>query len=292
MSRQTKDLWIARRRRAVELAEELVSQTGNKFPVNLGRIAQRRLVRSVELRPLLIDGGLAVLKNGFIIYVKCGAGEGDDLTEKFAQDGIGTKLPTSMIHRARFTIAHEIAHTFFYKINSEPPEPKFELKTVRSVASLERACNLTAGVLLLPESILEGDFANVDLSRPENLSNLADSALVSKHVLVRRFQQLRRFSHPPGIIVCVIRRDNNWVIDSISRHYSLREMFSRAIDNAPLSELIDHPDFLPFGGEMSEVDVEVVCTGGKIRIMRFECDPVIRFQQRGSFFVTARYTVC
>ena len=115
MAKRIKNPWPARRRTAVQLAESLVTATTDSLPVDLKRIAAHREVRRIEFAPLLMDGGLAVRSDGFVIYVRCDIGEGADLTARLAEDGTGSTLPQRILRRARFTIAHEIAHTFFYE---------------------------------------------------------------------------------------------------------------------------------------------------------------------------------
>ena len=285
MRQRTESRWVRLRKDAIDKAEELACRTSNDLPTNLGKIATRQGVHAIQFRPLLSDGGIAVSEDGFLIYVKADSDQGEDLTAQFAEDGVGAGLPRQMIRRARFTIAHEIAHTFFYDTHLTPPKPKIELKNATSVRSLERVCNSVAGTLLLPEAFLEREFSDADLSQPSELSRLADVALISNHALVRRLQELRRFPHPIAIVACIEWNEGQWVIKSVSRHYSLRGLFKDAEEGAALTELVDHPDFLPNGGAFPEVDVELGERADALR-MRFFCDPAFRQNTRRSFYVT------
>ena len=279
--------WVGLRRNAIEKAEEIACLTSKELPTRLGAIAARQCVKAIEFRPLLADGGIALTEKGFTIYVRAEADEAEHLTVQFEQDGTGIGLPRRMIRRARFTIAHEIAHTFFYDVHSRPPKPKIELKSATSLRSLERVCNAVAGVLLLPEALLEKGFPNKDLAQPAELSKLADAALISKHALVRRLHELQRFPHPIAIIACVRwKGDGRSEIQSVSRHYSLRQVRTSAKEGSSLDSLVDHPDFLPNGGELPEVDVDLCGPAGTTK-MRFLCDEPYRPNGRGSFFVTA-----
>ena len=112
------------RKNAIDQAEDVACLSGKHLPTNLGRIATRQGIREILFRPLLADGGIGLLKDGFVVYVKADPDEGESFSEQFKQDGIGLGLPRHMIRRVRFTIAHEIAHTFFYDRRSRPPMPK------------------------------------------------------------------------------------------------------------------------------------------------------------------------
>lgn len=273
MPKRNKNPWPRRRRQAVQIAEELVAKAGNAFPTRLGPIAAARLVRRIEFKPLLIDGGLAVHDNGFVIYVKSEPGEAEDFTARFLEDETGTSLPSRTVRRARFTIAHEIAHTLFYDLREKPPRLKIKLDDEASFTGLELTCNEVAGVLLLPEPVLQREYSETEFARPEDIRRLADKALVSSQTVIRRFQQLRRFAHPEAILATVTQRENQWLISAISRHYSLRSLFTGAKVGAPLQELVSDPDFLLFGGEMSEVVVTFIGHGGRKTSMLFACEP-------------------
>src|SRR5437763_8819562 len=173
MARRANDPWPSQRRNAIQSAEAVVATIARSLPVDLNRIAASRAVQRIEFTPLLTDGGLAVGKDGFVIYVRCDIGQGTGLTEQLAEDGTGSSLPATMARRARFTIAHEIAHTFFYDIRRMPPRPKTEVDDRASATKLELACNQIAGLILMPEIAMQRVFAKCDLVRPEELRTLA-----------------------------------------------------------------------------------------------------------------------
>src|SRR5882757_5371234 len=116
MAKPANNPWPSRRRNAIQSAEAVVATIARSLPVDLNRIAATRAVQRIEFTPLLTDGGLAVRKDGFVIYVRCDLGQGASLTGQFTEDGTGSTLPMTIARRARFTVAHEIAHTFFYDI--------------------------------------------------------------------------------------------------------------------------------------------------------------------------------
>jgi len=288
MTGKNKSPWNLRRANALELAERLVSSTKTGLPTNLGEAAKRRLVQQIQFRPLLTDGGIAVLPDGFKIYVRCESGEADDLTSRFEEDGTGASLPPKLVNRARFTIAHEISHTFFYDISQSPPRLKVDLKTARIVQSLEASCNRVAEELLLPRTFINQKCATSDLTVPSHLSALANTALVAKETLILRFQRRITVEHPYAIIASVSLQNGDWTITAISKHYALDGLFPKAVSHAPLTALIEHPDFLPFGGEMETVEMKVNWGSGTMKRMQFSCDFSTWKRSPSSTFVTVK----
>ena len=284
MPKESNNPWPARRRRGLHTAERLV-ETQRSFPIDLAKVATSCWVRQIEFKQLLTDGGLAVRNGGFIIYVRCDPGEADDLSARFEEDGTGRTLPDRIRHRARFTIAHELAHTFFYDLRSIPPQVKFELNDAAETR-LEMACNEIAGALLLPQRLLQQITSTLQTIDPRGLRKLTEETLVSSQTLVRRFAQLQTFSHPEAILASVAYLDGVWAINAISMHYSLRDVFGSAKAGVPISALVDDPDFALLGGEMSEVGVSYVGHGGEQIIMNFSSELTSSKPRRGGFFVT------
>ena len=94
------------------------------------------------------------------------------------------------------------------------------------------------------------------------------------------------FPHPEAILASIAFVEREWVITAISVHYSLRAVFSRAKAGLPVSALVDHPDFVLLGGEMTEVGVNYVGHGGKQITMNFSSELTSGKARRGGFFVT------
>ena len=59
--------------------------------------------------------------------------------------------------RERFTIAHEIAHTFFYNIAETPPQRRL---SPQSDNSDEKLCNRLAAAILLPKEKIDNFVKN------------------------------------------------------------------------------------------------------------------------------------
>lgn len=284
MAKRAKNLWSLRCRTAIQSAEGVVATIARSLPVDLKRIAASRAVRRIEFRPLLTHGGLAVRNDGFIIYVRCDTGQNADLTARFAEDGTGGSLPAAMARRARFTIAHEIAHTFFYDIRRMPPRPKTQVDDGASATKLELACNQIAGLILMPETVMQRVSAKFDFVRPEELRTLTDAAMVSAQAAIRRFKHLGKLSHPEAILASVSRDGADWTISAISWHYSLRNIFVAAKVGASIKTLVDNPDFVLLGGDRREVHVGFIGHGGKRRL-RVSCEKETALHSNSSLFV-------
>jgi hypothetical protein len=284
MAKRTKNPWLARRSNAIQSAEALVATNARSLPVDLKRIAASRAVQRIEFTPLLTDGGLAVRKDGFVIYVQCDIGRSASLTGQFAEDGTGSTLPATIARRARFTIAHEIAHTFFYDISQMPPRPKTQIDDGASATRLELACNQIAGLILMPETVIQRHFAKFDFVRPDELRMLTNAAMVSAQAVIHRFKHLGKLSHPEAILASASRDGADWTISAISPHYSLRNIFTDAKVGASIKTLVDDPDFVLFEGKTREAYAGYIGHGGK-RVMRFTCEIGIAPRRSRSLFI-------
>lgn len=78
--------------------------------------------------------------------------------------------------RQRFTLAHEIAHTFFYKGTDRVLVPTFNVKTRQEYRALEEICDLAAKRILVPKRLLSneivasiGDSERIDVKFVQNM---------------------------------------------------------------------------------------------------------------------------
>jgi hypothetical protein len=278
--------WDQLRKNAVAYAEALTRQTNRDLPINLLAIAKQQRIRRVEFRQLLVEGGLSVLSNGFNVYVNCDPGQGEQLTEEFANDGTGSCFLPKVRSRLRFTIAHEIAHTLLYDIRAGAPRPRYLLKRFASIRRIENLCNILAGALLLPDWIIRRELECTDLTDVSQLRTLANRALISPETLVRRFRKLRDTDHPECIIAAVERKGNDLNLLAVSRHYRFTELFAKARPHVGLQALVYDPDFVPFGGDFASVIVPVQYAAGPTRTYQFNCETRDKYLAT-SFLVTA-----
>ena len=279
--------WPKARKVALADAEALTREASTGLPVDLFAIAKRRLVKRVEFRQLLVEGALSVVPTGFNVYVNCDPGEGEQLTAEFAANGTGATLPYRIRARARFTIAHELAHTLFYDVRTSPPKPRITLKGPASLRSLERLCSIVAGALVLPEWIIRAAAARDGLADSRKLRALADRALISSETLVRRLTKIAPEQHPACVVAAVERHSSDLIIRAISRHYRFAELFASAGAGIALTSIIYHPDLVAFGGELTSVVLPIRYSTGTAIPYLIECESRAR-RAATTFLVTAR----
>lgn len=221
-----------------DLALQLTSEGGHAVPTDLGRIAAKRAVRVIEFRPLLVDGGLSVMPDGFRIFVRCDSDKAEKFTKLFWEDGTGKSLPAPIAKRVRYTIAHEIAHTLLFDIKKQPPRPTVETKKGQNLRGLEHACNDVAGAILLPETAIRREFLDLnELLDPDKLRAFAERALVSLPTLVIRLAHLSTITLPVGVVASIRRAEDCWILTAITRNYALRDLFSKAVVGNPVETL-------------------------------------------------------
>jgi hypothetical protein len=108
----------------------------------------------------------------------------EPLGSNFA-DGFRIKLnKNTPTVRSRFTLAHEVCHTFFYEL---VPEIKFLPHSTDKEE--ERACNAVAAAILLPANSLERRVKGLSVSL-ESLETIAAEYQVSTATMVLRLRSL------------------------------------------------------------------------------------------------------
>lgn len=275
--------WTDRRRRVQENAEALAQRFSKTLPTDLGSMGRAQKVRDFDFRPLIVDGGLSLLDDGFLISVRCEDDEAERFRRGFADDSTGRTLPP----RARFTIAHEIGHTFFFDLESSPPVSLINYKDRRILPALEEACSRAARQLLIPEFMLQRDFGDSDFLQPETLRLLAESAFVSPAAVVVRLGSLSRFPIPYGIILCVERTDKGFVVQTVARHEGFRDVFLEIERGTLAQALFPDPEFILSGGN------ELLCEGeqtvaGKRRRYTVKTEEVGEERLRSYFMTISR----
>jgi Zn-dependent peptidase ImmA (M78 family) len=90
--------------------------------------------------------------------------------------------------RQRFSLAHELAHTFFYETNGSVPKP---MRGSPRHSKLEYLCHLAANQLLVPENLLKRELLRTgEIASAESILDLAAVFGVSVEVLMRRLHKL------------------------------------------------------------------------------------------------------
>ena len=171
----------------------LVSRA-DELPVNLGRLATAAGVLSIEERSMIPEAVLAAERTGFRIY----------LQNNFAQSpGFHT--------RQRFSLAHEIAHTFFYELREGK---RRSIQGAPKGDALEDACHQGAGLLLVPQRSLTRELRLIDgpvgARHAIQLSRKFD---VSAEVIVRRLNEVGAFESTDTALVLVRRSAGGAMIE-------------------------------------------------------------------------------
>jgi hypothetical protein len=280
--------WTRWRRDAVAAVDSLVRDNGDEArPVRLSGIAIARKVRDVVFRPLLVDGCLGVRKDGFVIFVRCDKEKSGELNQAWRSEDLSHR---SFSPRMRFTIAHEIAHTFFFDVEATPPRATLDLDASRTINSLEYTCNELAARMLLPEGPFQKVLRKIDILNPPALRELTRRFGVSAHVLTVRLKQSFAWADDFGAILCVRQEQTGPVVVCIAMHYSLRSILGMDRRNVGLNELLSNPQFSLNGGDEEKVTSHYPCFVGRRRALQelsWQCEDVTP-TLGSTYFVTVK----
>jgi hypothetical protein len=160
-------------------------------PTDLCKLAHARQVRRVVLRNMIPRGGLATVRDGFAVFIR-----DEESRELSIDDADGI---AALSKRQRFTFAHELAHTFFFRLDSQPP---VAISSVPNYLELEEACDRAAGQILVPASSLRRFTRGRDAMSAELAVEVSDRFSVSIAVALRRLCALTDFdSEPIGVLL-------------------------------------------------------------------------------------------
>ena len=200
-------------------ADSLASRVAKKeFPVLLRPVAERRRVTSVSFCPLLVDAMLTTHSEGFRIILNSDDGRAKELIARYNSESKTGLLPV----RLRFSIAHELAHTFCYDLKTTSPKlsKKFSSGGGKTeLEHLERHCNTIASHLLLPTQMFAAGFMRLKNITPESISDFAKTAGVSLPAFLLRLNKSDSlFINKPfrGCVVLVEKNNNELKIRAIA----------------------------------------------------------------------------
>ena len=160
-------------------------------PTDLCKLARARQVRRVVLRNMIPRGGLAAVRDGFDLFIR------HVETRELSLDD--ERALAALDRRQRFTFAHELAHTFFFRLDHQPP---VVVESVPKYIELEEACDRAAAHILVPTSSLRRFVRGREAISPELVLEVSDQFSVSVDVSLRRLSALADFdSHPIGVLL-------------------------------------------------------------------------------------------
>lgn len=260
------------------------------LPISLAGLAAECKVGRVIFRPMLVDGGLSKAPDGFWMYVGCDEDEAQELSRKFSDHNDGGKtLPARM----RFTIAHELIHTFFFDVSRGEPQSRVSGSHYRELGSLERECNRGAARLLVPERLLHQaiNAGPIDVFEPEELTALARRFRVSLETLLRCLQPLGLRSPDNGGVFYLCEDKDRLLVSAFALTGPAYGSLPNIQFGAEAKQIAYHPDLLVFGGNLRKVSIDVEYERGGKRIRwpwRLACECVGENPRR--FVLTVRFS--
>jgi hypothetical protein len=148
-------------------------------PVDLLSLAEAANVKWLQFRPLPIEGGLTPTVGGFDICI--------NHLEMTRRARPLDHLRVELTKRQRFTLAHEIAHTFFYELVTNDETLPQQLEGTPVAHRVEDFCNYGAREILMPMSQLSRELEqSEDLIGMATAERVANLFKVSIEVCIRR----------------------------------------------------------------------------------------------------------
>lgn len=165
-------------------AYELLAEAGSRrIPIDLCSLGRHRGVHTLRLEPIVPAGIVAADEAGFTIHLRSRS----QFTFSLLAE---TRVKLSV--RQRFTLAHEIVHTFFYRRERGRPEA---IKGAPRGRRLERLCRYGAGLLVVPGNFLRGL-----LGPGGRFASAAQAAALCKRFVVSPEVLLRRVAEDESLI--------------------------------------------------------------------------------------------
>jgi hypothetical protein len=160
----------------VGLCTDLLARTGDRIPTRLEEVARVRAILRIDHEDLGPDS------NWWSISQEQHPGGSWSAAIVDHRGAYRVVLDTSdPLERQRFSLAHEIVHTFFLEVEHEADEPAGD--------QLEQLCDLGAAELVMPAGPFSNALARAELSLTL-IRQLADKFAVSLQACARRAMYL------------------------------------------------------------------------------------------------------
>jgi hypothetical protein len=187
----------------------------------------------------------------------------------------------------RFTIAHELAHTFFYDVKVSPPRDLLEPQSFEEVEKLESMCDEIAAELLLPEPVLRRIAVGLNFMDPDALRGLCVTSAVSPITLVIKAALNTEWLQNSGGIMVVERTSEGCFVRAAA--LAGIQCFDRLkLRGAPISYFFRKSSFCLNQGQDLAINtiVSFATTQGSTGFQRLEVRCERSHLERRSFFVT------
>ena len=193
------------RRRAWHQAWKMSAcAAANAPPVALHELADKLRIRRIEFLPLLSTAGVGPVENGYVVYINTRAPGATRISKKCLD--LTHEDFTSLTSPLRFSVAHEMAHVFFFDLLGGDCESNL---LRRHWQALENSCNQMARVLLVPRKSLLREIEG-DLFALDRLMHVVRRFRVSPQVFIYRLHldDMRDAfqGHDAGLIACIQKR--------------------------------------------------------------------------------------
>lgn len=275
--------WRNWRRRVTNLAEALaLEHGGNRLPIPLREIAERRCVKHVVFQPMWLDGSTSVYRDGFTVYIRAEEWQVADFQRRWDNpEDSGRSLPT----RTRFTVAHEICHTFFFDIDKPITECRVDVKRKKTIQNVERECNLGAARMLLPERFLKSRASRGNLWDVESLVELRREAGVSPSCLLNRLKHSSAKNEESRVIAYIVKEGDDFRIHELLMPLQLKRLFPKMAKDSFVKQYLYEPDLILWGGSDSEVVTDMsVLTAKRKAVQRCVISATRVYGGNESFF--------
>ena len=237
----------ARNWHAENLAEFLPAVLGySRPPVDLYAVAHHRRVKNLKLRFIVPRGMLVPVEGGFEVYIR------DKNAKDFDLETSKQEPATLLSTRQRFSLAHEIAHTFYYNITDNIPSPA----NVESTPDLEAKCNRTAGRILVPTDLLSKEIGDLGAIDQSLIRSLASKFRVSLPVMIDRVAEAERSNTIQRCVVLVKRRSDACQIQAFYFGAGLLSILPRPTKYKPIAHWLSD---LPMKDLVRSGDFEWTC---------------------------------
>lgn len=180
---------------------EVLARIGVDEVPDLVEVSRVQKVREILFRDLFSDGALEPVRGGFRIYLK----------SRREYDLLMTDPEPILPTHTRFTLAHELVHTFFYDhtlISSQPGRRPRPLRHRPKPTKLERLCQYGAAALLIPLKFLQREHEqtpNCETFSAHEIYDLSRKLRVSAEAFIRRLDELDRFNPPDSAHLLIER---------------------------------------------------------------------------------------
>ena len=180
-------------------------------PVALHELASKVRIQRIELLPMLCTAAIGPVDGGYVIYINTTA-NGSEQIRKGHLD-VTEEDFRCLNNSLRFSVAHEIAHVFFF--NSVGGDCRNTLLQDHWRA-LENSCSQMARVMLLPAKALVREIGN-SVFAPGRLLEIVRRFKVSPAVFIYRlnlddmrseFRRTFPIEEEDGLIACIHMRRN------------------------------------------------------------------------------------